>query len=86
MARNRLLRVAAALAVSLAVLLALAPMALAADGVGEYGRTDDRVVTYAGFILIAFFTALVIVLSLIQGRLESRRERLKQDLERLRRP
>jgi hypothetical protein len=76
----------ALLAASIAVLLVLAPAALAADGVGLYGRTDDRVVTYAGFILIVFFTALVIVLSLVQGRLESRKERLKQDLERLRRP
>ena len=86
MARTRLIRLVALLAASIAVLLLLAPAGLAADGVGTYGRTDDRVVTYAGFILIAFFTALVIVLSLIQGRLESRRERLKQDLERLRRP
>ena len=86
MARSRLIRLASLLAASIAVLLALAPMAMAGDGVGLYGRTDDRVVTYAGFILIAFFTLLVIVLSLVQGRLESRRERLKQDLERLRRP
>ena len=86
MARSRLIRLASLLAASITVLLALAPMALAGDGVGLYGRTDDRVVTYAGFILIAFFTLLVIVLSLVQGRLEGRRERLKQDLERLRRP
>ena len=86
MARFRLFRFASLLAASVGVLLLLAPVALAADGVGVYGRTDDRVVTYAGFILIVFFAALVIVLSLVQGRLESRRERLKQDLERLRRP
>ena len=86
MDRARLTRLASLLAASIVVGLLLAPAALGADGVGEYGRTDDRVVTYAGFILIAFFTALVVVLSLIQGRLESRRERLKQDLERLRRP
>jgi hypothetical protein len=86
MARSRLIRLASMLAVALALLLALAPAALAADGVGLYGRTDDRVVTYAGFILIAFFAILVIVLSLVQTRLENRRERLKGELERLRRP
>ena len=86
MARSRLTRAAALLAAALCLLLALAPAALAADGVGLYGRTDDRVVTYAGFIIIAFFTILVIVLSIIQGRLEGRKERRKADLERLRRP
>jgi ABC-type nickel/cobalt efflux system permease component RcnA len=86
MARSRLTRLATMLAAALALLLALAPAALAADGVGLYGRTDDRVVTYAGFILIAFFAILVIVLSLVQTRLENRRERLKGELERLRRP
>jgi hypothetical protein len=86
MARSRLISLASLLAATLALLLALAPGAFAADGVGLYGRTDDRVVTYAGFILIAFFTILVIVLSLVQTRLENRRERLKGELERLRRP
>jgi hypothetical protein len=66
--------------------MALAPAAMAADGVGLYGRTDDKVVTYAAFILIAFFAILVTVLSLIQGRLENRKERARADLERLRRP
>ena len=68
---------------ALASLLLLAPAAMAADGVGLWGRTDDKVVTYAGFILIVFFTVLVVGLSYIQGRLESRKERVKEDLERL---
>ena len=80
------MRLASLLAASIAVMLAVAPGALAGDGVGLYGRTDDKVVTYAGFIVIAFFITLVIVLSLVQVRLEGRRERVKQDLERLRRP
>ena len=67
-------------------MLASAPIAMAADGVGLWGRTDDRVVTYWGFAIIAFFTILVIVLSIVQIRLEGRKERAKQDLERLRRP
>jgi putative copper export protein len=67
-------------------LLLLAPAAMAADGEGLYGRTDDKVVTYTSFIVIAFFAILVIVLSLIQIRLESRKERARDELERLRRP
>ena len=67
-------------------LLALAPAAFGADGVGTYGRTDDKVVTYAAFAVMAFFTLIVIAFSLIQGRLDSRKERARAELERLRRP
>ncbi|MCE3266724.1 MAG: hypothetical protein K0S15_1433 [Solirubrobacterales bacterium] len=64
-------------------LLALAPAAIAADGVGLYGRTDDKVITFFAFGVMAFFTILVIVLSLVQNRLDNRKERRTQDLERL---
>jgi uncharacterized membrane protein len=63
--------------------LVIAPAAMAADGVGVYGRTTDKSVTYFAFGLIAFFAILVTVLSLIQIRLENRKERRTQDLERL---
>ena len=63
--------------------LVIAPVAMAADGVGVYGRTDDKVVTFFAFGAIAFFAILVTVLSLIQIRLENRKERRTQDLERL---
>ena len=63
--------------------LIIAPAAMAADGVGVYGRTDDKIVTYFAFGVIAFFAILVTVLSLIQIRLENRKERRTQDLERL---
>jgi putative copper export protein len=63
--------------------LVIAPAAMAADGVGTYGRTNDKVVTYFAFGTIAFFAILVTVLSLIQIRLENRKERRTQDLERL---
>jgi hypothetical protein len=63
--------------------LVIAPAAMAADGVGVYGRTDDKVVTYFMFGVIAFFAILVTVLALIQIRLENRKERRTQDLERL---
>ena len=80
---RRSVRVVEALAVAVAAFLLLAPSALAADGVGLWGRTDDKVVTFWGFGVILFFTALVIVLSLIQIRLEGRKERIRRELERL---
>jgi uncharacterized membrane protein len=69
--------------VALVVPFVIVPVAMAADGVGVYGRTDDKTVTYFAFGLIAFFAILVTVLSLIQIRLENRKERRTQDLERL---
>ena len=86
MSHSRLARLALLVTVALGAMLASAPIAMAADGVGLWGRTDDRVVTYWGFAIIAFFAILVTVLSIVQIRLEGRKERAKQDLERLRRP
>jgi hypothetical protein len=63
--------------------LTFAPAAMAADGVGLYGRTDDKVITFFAFGVMAFFTILVIVLSLVQTRLDRNKERRTQDLERL---
>jgi hypothetical protein len=63
--------------------LAFSPAAMAADGVGVYGRTTDKSVTYFAFGLIAFFAILVTVLSLIQIRLDNRKQRRTEDLERL---
>ena len=76
----------ALLTVALGVLLVGAPGAMAADGVGLYGRTDDKVVTFFMYGVMVFFTVLVIVLSLLQIRLEGRKERMREELERLRRP
>jgi hypothetical protein len=73
-------------ALAVVAMLALAPAALAADGVGLYGRTDDKVVTYFAFGLMIFFTVFVTVASIVQGRLESRKDRAREELERLRRP
>jgi uncharacterized membrane protein len=69
--------------VAVVATLVIAPAAMAADGVGVYGRTTDKSVTYFAFGVIAFFAILVTVLSLIQIRLENRKERRTQDLERL---
>ncbi len=60
------------------VLLAVAPAALAYnDGRGFYGATDDKVVTNAGFILILFFPLFVLAMSLLQWRLDKRKEARK---------
>jgi hypothetical protein len=79
----RLIRRALPPLFAVAASLLLAPAALAADGVGVYGRTNDKVVTFFAFGLIAFFAILVTVLSLIQIRLENRKQRRTEDLERL---
>jgi hypothetical protein len=79
----RRLRIAAALICVVALSLALAPVAAASDGVGLAGRVSDKTVTLVMFGVIAFFPTLVIVLALIQGRLEARKERRRYDLERL---
>ena len=81
----RLGKISTVAALALFALLALAPAAMAADGVGLYGRTDDKVVTYFCFGVLAFFTVLVIVATVIQSRLESRKDRAREELERLRR-
>jgi len=73
--------VAALCAVVLSLLLA-APVALADNGTGLAGPTTDKTVTFFCFGVIAFFAALVIVLSIVQGRLEARKERRRYDLER----
>jgi ABC-type nickel/cobalt efflux system permease component RcnA len=72
-------RVAAMTVAASAVLLVLVPAALAHDGgEGWYGPADDKVVTNAGFILIAFFPLFILVASLIQWRLDKRKERRKK--------
>ena len=72
---RRLIALTTTTAVSL---LLLAPAALAHDGgEGLYGQTSDKVVTIAGFILIAFFPIVIFVASMIQGRLEKRKDEHK---------
>lgn len=72
-----------ALGLALAVLALSAPAALAADGEGLYGKTNDKVITFFMFGVMIFFTVLVVVASLVQGRLEARKQRRRSDLERL---
>ena len=58
-----------------------APVALAAEGhdggEGLWGETDDKVITNAGFFLIAFFPLFVFVMSMLQGTLDKRKDRRK---------
>ena len=59
-----------------------APAALAApghdNGNGTYGPADDRVVTNAGFILIAFFPLFILFASLLQWKLDKRKDARKK--------
>jgi hypothetical protein len=73
--------VARVAALTLAAFFALAQSALAAKGFdggeGTYGETNDKVVTDAAFIVIAFFPLLIFLCSMLQWRLDKRKERRK---------
>ena len=64
---------------SLALLgLLLAPSALAFnDGRGFYGETNDKVVTVTGLILVMFFPLFIFTMSMLQWRLDKRKEARK---------
>ena len=80
---SRLGSTTAALLAALAMLLLAAAPALADNGAGLAGPTTDKTITFFCFGVIGFFAILVIVLSLIQGRLERRKELRRYDLDRL---
>jgi hypothetical protein len=64
---------------TVALFLLAAPAALAHDqGQGWYGETDDKVVTNAGFILIIFFPLFILFASMLQWKLEKRKNERKQ--------
>jgi uncharacterized membrane protein YidH (DUF202 family) len=79
----RVKRTAISLLSFFALMLFAAPAALADNGVGLAGPTTDKTVTFFCFGVIAFFIVLVVVMSLIQGKLEKRKERRRTDLSRL---
>ena len=64
-------------ATTLAVLATAAPALAQSSGQGWYGETTDKIVTNAGFILIGFFPLFIFVMSLIQWRLDKRKEARK---------
>jgi hypothetical protein len=69
----------AVLAYSTLVVLLLAPAAQATnnDGRGFYGATNDKVVTKWGLGLVIFFPLFVFTMSMIQRKLEKRKEARK---------
>jgi preprotein translocase subunit SecG len=68
-------RLATTFVTAITTLALAAPAAMAENsGEGLYGETDDKVVTYTGFILIIAFPILVLLLSLLQGKLEKRKK------------
>ena len=82
-APSRRSAIAAAPLAALVSLLLAAPAALADNGVGLAGPTTDKTVTFFCFGVIAFFALLVIVLTVVQERLERRKEARKYDLQKL---
>jgi hypothetical protein len=76
-------RAVVALFAFLALIGVTAPAALADNGVGLAGPTTDKTVTFFCFGVIAFFVVLVVVMSLIQGKLERRKDQRRSDLQRL---
>jgi hypothetical protein len=64
---------------TLALLAVTAPAALAHDGgEGLWGETNDKVITNAGFILIAFFPLFILFASLLQWKLDKRKDARKR--------
>ena len=56
-----------------------APAALAHDGgEGWWGETSDKVVTNAGFIIIAAFPLTIFLLSMLQRTLDKRKDARKR--------
>jgi len=73
MRRSRILTVLFGVTI---LLLVSAPAALAHTGNGGqgwYGETTDKAITNAMFITVAFFPTVIVVLTLIQWRLEKRK-------------
>jgi hypothetical protein len=71
-------RLTKTLLLTIALLALSAPVAFAqASGEGAYGETNDKVVTNSAFIVIAFFPLFVLVISLLQWRLEKRKDAKK---------
>jgi hypothetical protein len=72
-------RLTTTLLLNLTLLALFAPVALAQNsGTGAIGEVDDKKVTNAGFILIAFFPLFILLMSLLQWRLDKRKEARKK--------
>jgi len=66
---------------ALSLIALTAPVALASEGhdggEGLWGETNDKVITNAGFFLIAFFPLFIFTMSIIQLTLDKRKDRRK---------
>jgi hypothetical protein len=66
---------------ALTLLLLTSPIAFAGPhdgGEGLYGETNDKVVTNAGFLIIAAIPAFIFLMSLLQFFLDKRKARRKR--------
>ena len=68
----RILTVLTAVAVA-SLVAAPSALAKAHGGEGWYGETSDKTITYAMYLVIIFFPTVIVVLSLIQWRLDRRK-------------
>ena len=72
-------RLTTTLLLTLSLLALLAPAALAQNsGEGSLGSVDDKDVTNAGFLLIAAFPLFILLVSLLQWRLDKRKDAKKK--------
>jgi hypothetical protein len=60
-----------------AALVAAAPAMAHDAGHGLLGELDDKIITNANFLVIAFFPLFIFAMSLLQWRLEKRKDRRK---------
>jgi hypothetical protein len=75
-------RLTTTLLLTLSLLALLAPAALAQNsGEGALGSVDDKQVTNAGFILIGFFPLFILLMSLLQWRLDKRKDAKKKAIK-----
>ena len=70
-----------ALVVAIAVLgaqaLLAAPALAGGDGEGLVGETDDKIVTFVSLGVLIFFIAFVVIATILQSKLEKRKEASK---------
>ncbi len=75
------------LLVALGLLLAWAAPALAVgtdDGEGFVGEANDKIITFMSLGLVLFFPLVIVLLNILQGALDKRKERRKADASRRR--
>ena len=70
------------LALTIVLFALTAPVALAAEGhdggEGWVGETNDKIVTNFGFVLIAAFPLIILFASLLQHKLDKRKDARKK--------